>query len=156
MSRENDEGGEVSTETSDGYDVGYGRPPKHSRFQPGQSGNPRGRPKGTKNLKTDLSEELREKIRVREGECSRKISKQRAVVKTIVAKAAKGDARAANLLVSMMNRLVDTGEGAPDVEDVLDEDELEILNQYVDRAARERSNPLDRDSDGGGQEGDLT
>ncbi len=39
---------------SDGSDpVGYCKPPKRTRFQPGQSGNPRGRPKGTKNLKTD-------------------------------------------------------------------------------------------------------
>ncbi len=43
-----------------GYDVGYRKPPKHTRFKPGQSGNPRGRPKGTKNLKTDLIEELGE------------------------------------------------------------------------------------------------
>ena len=44
------------------YEVGYGKPPKHTRFQPGQSGNPRGRPKGTKNLKTDLEEELSERV----------------------------------------------------------------------------------------------
>jgi len=38
--------------------VGYGNPPKESRFKKGQSGNRRGRPKGSKNLKTDLTEEL--------------------------------------------------------------------------------------------------
>ena len=43
---------------SSDYEVGYGKPPEHTRFQPGRSGNPRGRPKGTKNLKTDLVEEL--------------------------------------------------------------------------------------------------
>ncbi len=42
------------------YEVGYGKPPRHTRFQPGRSGNPRGRPKDTKNLKTDLIEELAE------------------------------------------------------------------------------------------------
>lgn len=40
------------------YEVGYGRPPTHTRFQPGKSGNPNGRPKGSKNTKTILMEEL--------------------------------------------------------------------------------------------------
>ena len=45
-------------EADDEYDVGYKKPPKRTQFKPGQSGNPRGRPKGTKNLKTDLAEAL--------------------------------------------------------------------------------------------------
>ena len=45
---------------ADDEKVGYRRPPKKSRFKPGQSGNPKGRPKGTKNLKRDLIEELQE------------------------------------------------------------------------------------------------
>ena len=98
-------------ESSD-YKVGYGKPPKHTRFKPGVSGNPRGRSKGTKNLKTDLMEELGEKILVREGGQAQKVSKQRAVVKTLVARTLKGDARAANLLLSVMMRVLDTGEGA--------------------------------------------
>jgi hypothetical protein len=44
------------------YQVGYGKPPKHTQFKPGKSGNPQGRPKGTKNLKTDL---------IAEGRCPR-------------------------------------------------------------------------------------
>jgi Family of unknown function (DUF5681) len=59
--------------------VGYKRPPQHSKFKPGQSGNPKGRPKGALNLETDLTQELSEKIAIREGERSLKLSKQRAV-----------------------------------------------------------------------------
>ena len=118
------------------YEVGYGKPPRHTRFQPGRSGNPRGRPKGTNNLKTDLMEELDEKILVREGEQSRRVSKQRAVVKTIVARTLKGDARAATLVTSMMMRLLETGEGAPEVAEPLDDDEHEILQAFEDRVRR--------------------
>ncbi len=119
-----------------GYEVGYRKPPKHTRFKPGQSGNPRGRPKGTNNLKTDLMEELRENIVIREGDQSHKVSKQRAFVKTLVARTLKGDARSATLLTSMMMRLLDTGEGAPDIEDALVDDELEILEAFADRVKR--------------------
>ncbi|HPG28775.1 MAG TPA: DUF5681 domain-containing protein [Myxococcota bacterium] len=115
------------------YDVGYGKPPKHTQFKPGQSGNPRGRPKGTKNLKTDLMEELGEKIVVREGEETRRVSKQRAVVKTLVAKTLKGDARAGSLLTGLMMRLLDTGEDAPGEVEPLHDDELEILAAFEAR-----------------------
>ena len=116
--------------TSAEYEVGYGKPPQHTRFQPGRSGNSRGRPKETKNLRTDLQEELSEKILVREGEQSRRVSKQRAVVKMLVTRTLKGDARAATLLMSMMMRLTDTGEGAPEIEEPLHDDEMEIFRDY--------------------------
>ncbi len=118
------------------YEVGYAKPPEHTRFQPGQSGNPRGRPKGTKNLKTDLMEELGEKILVREGDRARQVSKQRALVKALLTRALKGDVRAASLLLSMMMRLLDTGEGAPDEVEDLRPDELEILEAYKERLTR--------------------
>ena len=53
--------------TSERYEVGYRKPPKATQFKQGQSGNPHGRPKGTKNLKTDLIEELGEHITLSEG-----------------------------------------------------------------------------------------
>ena len=122
---------------SGGYEVGYGKPPQHTRFQPGLSGNPRGRPKGTKNLKTDLIEELGEKILVREGERARQVSKQRAVVKMLVTRTLKGDARAANSLLSMMMRLLDTGEGAePEESEDLRPGDLEILEEFKKRWTR--------------------
>ncbi len=123
-----------------GYKVGYRKPPKHTRFKPGQSGNPRGRSKGTKNLKTDLMEELREKIVIREGERTQKVSKQRALLKSVVNRAIKGDARATNIALSAMMRLLDTGEGAPDVEEVLIDDELEVLHAFEERARRASNN----------------
>ncbi len=122
--------------TSTDYEVGYKKPPKHIRFRPGQSGNPRGRPKGTKNLKTDLIEELGEKIVVRDGDRPQKVSKQRALLKAVVNRAIQGDARATAIALSTMMRLLDTGEGAPDVEDGLLDDELAILRAFEARARR--------------------
>ena len=133
--------------TSNNYDVGYKKPPQYTQFKPGQSGNPRGRPKGTKNLKTDLLEELGEKVVIREGERSRSVSKQRAVVKSIVARTLKGDARAAALLSSMMLRLLDTGAGAPETEDFLVEDELAILKTFEARAAKRSADRSSGQSD---------
>lgn len=84
---------------SDDYEVGYKKPPKHAQFQPGQSGNPKGRPTGVKNLATDLGEELEQKIVVTEGGKSITTTKQRAMVKTLMAKALSGDVRAIDLLL---------------------------------------------------------
>lgn len=76
------------------YEVGYGKPPKQYQFKEGTSGNLRGRPKGTKNLKTDLMEELGEPIRITENGKTRRLSKQRVMVKGLVNRAIKGNDRA--------------------------------------------------------------
>ena len=107
------------------YEVGYGKPPRHGRFAKGQSGNPRGRPKGTKNLKTDLSEELRERVLVREGGSTSHLSKQRALVKSLVTEAIQGDQRAASTVLNMMLRLLDDDE-APVAGESLGKEDQEV------------------------------
>lgn len=89
-----------------GYEVGYKKPPKHTQFKPGQSGNPKGRPHGAKNLSTELLEELQERVKVTESGKQKTISKQRAMLKALMAKAVQGDSRAANTLLNMFLRLV--------------------------------------------------
>ena len=89
------------------YEIGYGRPPKHTRFKPGQSGNPCGRAKGTRNLRTDLIDELAERIAISEGGRRRSVSKQRGMLKQLMAKALKGDVRAANTILGLVERLLD-------------------------------------------------
>jgi hypothetical protein len=91
---------------NDDCDVGYRKPPRASRWRKGQSGNPRGRLKGTRNLKTELTEELGEIINVKERGVARRITKQRAFIKAMTAKAVQGDTRAANLLINIVFRLL--------------------------------------------------
>ena len=71
------------------YKVGYGKPPKSGQFKRGKSGNPKGRPKGSLKLATDLAAELSEQITVREDGKARRVSKQRALIKSLMAKPCK-------------------------------------------------------------------
>ena len=91
---------------SDDYDVGYGKPPVHSQFKLGQSGNSKGRPKGSKNLKTDLQEELDEFVELKEAGNTITVRKRRAMIKSHVNKAMKGDARSANIIIALSHALL--------------------------------------------------
>src|SRR5215470_6837194 len=79
--------------------VGYRSPPVHTRFQPGKSGNPSGRAKGSQNFKTLFNKILNEKIAVREGSDVRKVSKAEAILRTVIVGALKGDVRHAAMLM---------------------------------------------------------
>jgi uncharacterized protein DUF5681 len=84
------------------YEVGYGKPPRDTRFKRGQSGNPRGRPPGAKNLSTLLNEALNELVVVTENGGRKRISKRQAAFKQLVNDAAKGNWRALKLLVDIL------------------------------------------------------
>ena len=88
-----------------GYDVGYRKPPKVGQFKPGQSGNPKGRKKGSRGLKTDFGTELKSKLPITENGKSIPMTKQQIVLKALVTKAAKGDIKAAALVVSMIMQI---------------------------------------------------
>lgn len=81
--------------------VGYGRPPKHSQFQKGISGNPRGRPRGAKGLRGELKAELDERVAVTIEGKTKRISKRRLMVKALMAKALKGNVAAADKLIAL-------------------------------------------------------
>jgi hypothetical protein len=82
--------------------VGYGRPPVGTRFRAGQSGNPRGRPKGARNLSTVVAAALSERVAVNENGRRRRITKLEAAVKQLVNRAAPGEARATQLLLALV------------------------------------------------------
>ncbi len=82
------------SEKDQDYDVGYGKPPKSGQFKKGQSGNPKGRPKGAKGVKASLKRELTSTINVRERGREIKLSKAEVLAKGLIADALKGDAKA--------------------------------------------------------------
>jgi hypothetical protein len=120
-------------------DVGYKRPPKQTRFKAGQSGNPRGRTKTSRSLKTDVVAELQEQIPIRENGRDMKITKQRAFVKALVAAAIKGDMRATNALVSFCTRTLSSEEQA-DITETVSTDDLEIIEAFVQRERKRLPN----------------
>ena len=80
------------------FEVGYGKPPKRTRFKKGQSGNPKGRPKGAKGFSASLHREMESKVTVREGGREVKLSKAEAAAKRLVAKALGGEMAALKML----------------------------------------------------------
>jgi len=121
------------SEEGNDYQVGYGKPPLHTRFQPGHAGgNRKGRPRGTTNLKTDLQAELAERITLTENGRKIRISKQRALVKALVVKGIKGDDRAAGKAFDLLLKLV----GADDPGDVdapIAPEDQAILDAFLQR-----------------------
>ena len=113
------------------YRVGYGKPPKAKQFKRGRSGNPKGRPKGSLNLATDLTAELGEHITVREDGRSRKVSKQRALIKSLMAKALQGDVRATAALLALYARVIT--EVPEDQDEPIHTEELQILRRFAPR-----------------------
>jgi Family of unknown function (DUF5681) len=87
------------------YEVGYGKPPRHTRFKRGQSGNPRGRHPGARNLSTALNEALNERVVVTENGGRRRITKRDAALKQLATEAAKGNWRAVKLLVDVLQNM---------------------------------------------------
>jgi hypothetical protein len=95
--------------------VGYGKPPPHTRFKKGQSGNPRGRPAGAKNLKTLLTDALNEPVVVTENGGHRKITKREAIVTQLVNRSATADWRAIKILFDILRDIeVQTEAASPE------------------------------------------
>jgi Family of unknown function (DUF5681) len=114
--------------------VGYGRPPTHTRFKPGQSGNPKGRRKGQRNVRTVVEETLNQRITIREGDRTRSLTKLELTMLTMVTAAAKGNSKAQALLIGLLRSLGMTGETpeAPNYESVTSNDDA-VIADYLRR-----------------------
>ena len=112
--------------------TGYKQPPVGSQFKKGKSGNPKGRPKGTRNFKTDLKATLAQPVQIAEGGRSRSISTQQAGLQRLREKALKGDQRALDRLIALMERHAEE-ETTAMAEAKLSETEAAILADYEAR-----------------------
>ena len=114
--------GDVSSSTTrdvkeevagDAYQVGYCKPPVQTQFKKGKSGNPKGRSKGSKNISTLLENAGQKLVTISEDGRTRKITMQDLIVRGLVTKAAKGDTRAVQNYLKLMEKCVGLGEGNP-------------------------------------------
>ena len=116
------------------YEVGYGKPPKHTRFKPGQSGNPKGRPRKQRNLRTVVKEALKEKITIREGERTRTVSRLDAIVRVTINNALKGDAKALAAFIQLIRPTGLMGEEPETASrDSVGADDDAILAEFLER-----------------------
>lgn len=83
----------------EGGTVGPGSPPHHTRFKPGQSGNPKGRPKGSKNFATSLERELRKRVTITENGRTRQVTQQEVIARRLTLDSMKGVHRAIELVM---------------------------------------------------------
>jgi hypothetical protein len=111
------------------YRVGRGKPPLATQFKKGRSGNPAGRKKGSQNISTVLHKELNRTVTVREDGVARKMSKQDALLKSIIAKALQGDPKATQTVVNMVERSAAKMPAEPDM--TVDATDMELLEKYL-------------------------
>jgi Family of unknown function (DUF5681) len=132
------------------YEIGYGKPPQTSRFAKGQSGNPKGRPKGSKNLASVVLRESRQRVRVNGPGGSRTVTKLEAAIMQIGNKAAQGEFRAARELFSLVQRseMEVSSEMVPDAFQEADQNVLQNLHRRIQGLNTEqRSFSNSRDSE---------
>lgn len=128
----------MSDEPTDGadgtYEVGYGKPPTHSRFKPGQSGNPKGKRKGAKSFSVLARAALNEKVTVRTAKGPKRMTKLEALLQTTMNNALKGEAKAGDRVfrvardLGLADELAAVGNG-PSTEQLRDDDQA-ILARF--------------------------
>jgi hypothetical protein len=107
--------------------VGYRNPPEHTRFRKGQSGNPKGRPKGTLNMATVLERTLREKVVITENGKRKIITKLEAAIKQLTNQVASGELKALHLLAKLVRSAEESAVQGPISESALEENDEKVF-----------------------------
>ena len=118
------------------YEVGYGKPPLRTRFQKGKSGNPKGRPRGKKNMSSLLSTALNASIVVVANGRRKKITKREAIVTQLVNKSAAADLKATQIVLAMLREVESHDDGSADPA-VFAEADHEIIRRIQARLRNE-------------------
>lgn len=115
------------------YEVGYGRPPKKSQFKPGQSGNPRGRPKRKKTVGELVEREFARKVAITEGGAEKRVTKLELLIRRLTNDAIKGSNPSAKLLIDLLAAEQDSEAALSDGPDltVLDAEDQALLARHL-------------------------
>lgn len=81
------------------YEIGYAKPPKHTQYKPGQSGNSQGRAKGCKNRRTLMNEELNKLVKIKEGTKVKSVTKKEAMLMKLMQDAMNGKPHAVKVVL---------------------------------------------------------
>lgn len=110
---------------------GYGNPPKEYQFLPGKSGNPNGRPKGSKNTYTLLDEIVNEKVTIQKNGRTFKITKKQAALFQLSNQAATGHLKAIQTLIPLMSEADRQKEERTKITSVIRQDDAKIIEQFI-------------------------
>jgi hypothetical protein len=116
--------------------VGRGHPPKHTQFRKGASGDPKGRPKGSRNLSTLLREAADDQVSATIGGKVRNISKLQASAMQLATKAASGDQAAINKLLDWVDEIESRAAAARPSQFPLSEADIEVIRETYERMKR--------------------
>ena len=130
----------MSSDDPKGYEVGKGKPPDTHKFKPGQSGNPGGRPKGSKSWQTVFKNELFSEIGLKEQGKELKVTKLEAFAKRLVSDALSGNPKALGELLRQINLHVSDQMGAEAKDLPAAEDDVRLLLKYAAKAVAAEMN----------------
>ena len=137
-----------SADDTAGYEIGYGKPPRHSRFAAGASGNPRGRPKGSRSLAEHLRRELDQPVTIRENGRERKMAKLEVIAKQVAKKAMTGDLKSIAFIARIEAERLEAGGSAEqlpiDAGTLAPERAESILADYLALHGQGQRDPDDR------------
>lgn len=126
-----------------GDETGYGKPPINTRFKKGQSGNPKGRPKGSRSFTSSIQRALRERVVINEGGRRKSVTKLEAALKQIANKAASGDAVTLRLLIPLM-QFMEQRSSDPPTPVELDEGDEKLVMRLLQRFETNRNEGSDK------------
>ena len=111
------------------YQVGYHKPPARSRFRRGISGNPKGRPRGSKGFATIIRDQLDAMVKIRQNGRAKKISMREVIITQVLNRAVAGDSRAIEIVLLKMDLLRRNWEPRPSGE--LDDETYERFREKI-------------------------